>query len=103
MLTLDGALIGRFWPPERIVAGMRTSRWVRDQLIKGAQKVLLKGRKNGTLGMNVTPADVAQDLMRFEQVAPLHLLPHVQCDTGADIGDAATRIVWFASRLRRRD
>eukprot|EP00961_Rhodomonas_salina_P101850 1370202-Rhodomonas_salina.1 len=39
---LDGPLLGKFWPVERVAMGLRVSRWVREQLQKNVQRVELR-------------------------------------------------------------
>eukprot|EP00961_Rhodomonas_salina_P174223 2349155-Rhodomonas_salina.3 len=64
--NLPPGLLGRLWPSERVVMGIRVCRSIRQQLASHAQDVVL--RKG--VGKQLTAGDVAKSVRRFD-VCPL--------------------------------
>ena len=58
---LPRVLLGRVWPAERVVMGMRVCKWMHKELVWHAEKVLLVGVDGA-----VTGGAVRQSLRLFE-------------------------------------
>eukprot|EP00961_Rhodomonas_salina_P065819 884438-Rhodomonas_salina.2 len=65
LTRFDGALLGRIWPSEHVVAGLRVCKYLRDQLMLYADKVALRWRRrwDTTGGRRI---DIGADLALFK-------------------------------------
>lgn len=61
---LPRLLLGRIWPPERIVMGLRVCRWLHTELTAAAPHAVLKATENVD---TTTPADLVKTLYAFRK------------------------------------
>lgn len=64
MRTLPGPILGQLWPAEKIVMGMRACKWLREDLLRNAQRILLQS-KWVRFDEDVSEQNIRTDLTRF--------------------------------------
>jgi hypothetical protein len=64
LLALPGSLLGRAWPGERVVLGMRVCKALREELLCGVERIVLQ-RKRYAEDLRVDTAEFTRDLTRF--------------------------------------
>lgn len=76
---LDGLLLARLWPPQRIVVGMRVSRWVREHLSKNAESVWISCLPHHD-DAPISAKEVGRDLARLQHGSVVVDLGVYNCD-----------------------
>eukprot|EP00961_Rhodomonas_salina_P109945 1479641-Rhodomonas_salina.3 len=65
--ALPGSLVGRYWPAERVVMGMRASSWLRQELLAYAERIIFQVTgKMPAQGDGVDRNAICNDLTRFQ-------------------------------------